>query len=618
VPVKGQLSLKLPEERNLIAVHNMDSDRLHQVAETGIASPSIAIVHKDKGFTPFGNISLLVHPSHINPRHTPVYDRDVFTPTFKASIVKEGKLNPERFEGFKKEVHAAAKKVGASPELIEAQLEGVIKGKMARGMALNSPGPHVETLATHLPKSVMEELGQKQLDSFGEPYASFDNLREKVKGLYDNSKFARFKDGTKIELTPENEKAILKQMRPRTIKGGEYGGLRSDYYRKDGNIDEALDIHAARRFKSFADIKRGAKDKLVSSGSGKYSMLPYSELDGKYSYDKQQLYRTALKAVEKGTPISEYISRHGVKDMYGKRVDEQEGARVGQILDNWYSGKKKEKTEYFEAKPQKFFHLNDFSAAVVPHTEFDNLKDYFAQHGVHAVPYRDQEERIRLVNQLAQEHKLMLSEKEWGLEELVKNELVEDIEDCLELEELYKAAEELDLEELAKGEPPGLIDGVDFGDRDIEAQPKVVLAIITDGCGKLLFIKRVDNGKWSLPGGHIELELGENAESAIRREVEEETGVKPEYFSVIHYSRLPFIAFFSAQVQGLPHNRQDPDAEGKPQWVDITRGIPKNVWNNLSGPEDESNIIRQLFAQEMGLQKSEYNWLDAGFLDLSK
>src|ERR1039457_4598009 len=473
VPVKGQY---------LIAVHNMDSDRLHQVAETGIASPSIAIVHKDKGFTPFGNISLLVHPSHINPRHTPVYDRDVFTPTFKARVGNSYKLNPEKYEAFKKEVHVAADKHleeyarGLDPSVpfsgkdLHDTVEHLLNGPILNNLnsSMNSAGINAGHLSAYLTKPVLEKLGKQKEDAVGK-YLDFSELTSKLKNMFDSKRVAEFKDGTKIELTPENEKAILKQMRPRTIKGGEYGGLRSDYYRKDGNIDAALDIHAARRFKSFADIKRGAEDKLVSSGGGEYSMLPMADISKqdavsatvggpKYNYDRQQLFRTALKAVEKGTPISEYISRHGVKDMYGKRVDEQEGARVGQILDNWYSGKKKEKTEYFETKPQKFFDLNDFSAAVVPHTEFDNLKDYFAQHGVHAVPYRDQEERIRLVNQLAQEHKLMLSEKEWGLEELVKNELVEDIEDCLELEELYKAAEELDLEELAKGEPPGLID----------------------------------------------------------------------------------------------------------------------------------------------------------------
>jgi len=828
IPTKGQLSLKLPiEEKNLILIHNMDSTKLHQVAETGVASPSIAIVHKDKGFTSFGDISLLVHPSKVNPRNTPVYDRDVFTPTFKATVSKIGQLDRDKWAGFKKEVHAAVDRASKKEhggvvdpvldqrhEKVTEQLETPIFNVLNTGMSEPESykiNGHIQALINHLPKSVVEELGEKKLDSFDEPYTNFDNLRGKIKNLFVNKKYAQFKDGTKIELTPENEKAILRKIRPGTIKGGEYGGLKSAYYRKEGNEDEALDIHAAKRLKSFADIRQKAKEKLVTSGQGKYTMVPMGKISKqdavsatvggpKYNYDRNAIYRAALKAVEKGTPISEYISRHGLKEINGSRVEPEEAMRVGQILDKWWNKKKNEKTEYFEAKPQKFFRLNDFSAAVVPHSEFDNLKDYFAQHGVHAVPYRDGEERKRLVQELALEHKLMLSEKDLGLEELVKAELVEELEDELQLEELYKAAEELDLEDLekgamarlfpfdpakeanretggfagntmgkdldrwtgeedhkarvrisqsvspeitqrslhklhgltqvrrgphgrefllhrghllaepgskkgpshyfggaptswtpnvkvatdifgsakdeprtvtsawipeqsiktyipqmgdvenlkkprgpstwkneqevlvgpgkfelhqpglAKGEPPGLIDDVnDFSEEDkkpVEELFPVVLTLISDGLGKMVFIKRADSGKWSVCAGHIE--VGETAEEAAKREVFEETGLQPEYLSRIYESMNPNLTCFSCQVQGIPHGRNDPDNEGKASWIDITRGVPANIFDNLAGPEDETNVVRQLFQKDFSLKKSQYNWLDAGFLDLSK
>jgi 8-oxo-dGTP pyrophosphatase MutT (NUDIX family) len=150
-----------------------------------------------------------------------------------------------------------------------------------------------------------------------------------------------------------------------------------------------------------------------------------------------------------------------------------------------------------------------------------------------------------------------------------------------------------------------------------EPSRNVALAIVTDGNGRMCFIKRKDNGKWSLPGGHIE--DGEDAEEAIRREVLEETGLEPEYFSAVYHKGLPFIVCFSAQCQGNPTNRQDPDQEGVPQWVNVTQGIPSNIWSGLAGPEDETNLVRQLFSQEMGLKKSQFDWLDqCGFLDLSK
>lgn len=53
-----------------------------------------------------------------------------------------------------------------------------------------------------------------------------------------------------------------------------------------------------------------------------------------------------------------------------------------------------------------------------------------------------------------------------------------------------------------------------------------VAAVVTDDQGRVLVIKRRDNGAWQLPGGV--LELHETIEDGVRREVEEETGVKVE------------------------------------------------------------------------------------------
>ncbi len=49
------------------------------------------------------------------------------------------------------------------------------------------------------------------------------------------------------------------------------------------------------------------------------------------------------------------------------------------------------------------------------------------------------------------------------------------------------------------------------------------IAVVQRSDGKLLVVRRVDNGEWSLPGGF--LHLGENASNAAQREVLEETGL---------------------------------------------------------------------------------------------
>lgn len=59
-----------------------------------------------------------------------------------------------------------------------------------------------------------------------------------------------------------------------------------------------------------------------------------------------------------------------------------------------------------------------------------------------------------------------------------------------------------------------------------------VCAIIASG-DKILLQKRQDNEKWGLPGGLME--LAENAETTLRREIGEELGVTtvtPKFFGV--------------------------------------------------------------------------------------
>jgi len=56
--------------------------------------------------------------------------------------------------------------------------------------------------------------------------------------------------------------------------------------------------------------------------------------------------------------------------------------------------------------------------------------------------------------------------------------------------------------------------------------PKVAVAALAVKDGKILLVKRrypPSAGRWSLPGGHVE--LGERLEEAVLRELKEETGV---------------------------------------------------------------------------------------------
>ncbi|MVU77415.1 NUDIX domain-containing protein [Nocardia sp. ET3-3] len=51
-----------------------------------------------------------------------------------------------------------------------------------------------------------------------------------------------------------------------------------------------------------------------------------------------------------------------------------------------------------------------------------------------------------------------------------------------------------------------------------------VSALVRDGQGQILMIRRTDNDKYSIPGGGME--IGETPTQAVIREVEEETGIR--------------------------------------------------------------------------------------------
>jgi len=147
---------------------------------------------------------------------------------------------------------------------------------------------------------------------------------------------------------------------------------------------------------------------------------------------------------------------------------------------------------------------------------------------------------------------------------------------------------------------------------------EAVVTIIQDDLGRVLMGRRKDNGKWTLCAGH--LNEGEDPQEGAKREIQEETGLKADTLHPISWENKPAdVEFFSCTITGAhPTGKNDPDQEvDKWQFIDVREGIPKNIYENLAGPEGDSNIIRQLYSQ-LDLKKNSNIWLEAGFSDLSK
>ncbi|MDX2097307.1 MAG: NUDIX hydrolase [Leptolyngbyaceae cyanobacterium bins.59] len=89
-----------------------------------------------------------------------------------------------------------------------------------------------------------------------------------------------------------------------------------------------------------------------------------------------------------------------------------------------------------------------------------------------------------------------------------------------------------------------------------------IIPVLPDG--RIVLIRRRDNGRWSLPGGIVD--WGENIETTVRRELQEETGL-----SLVKIRRL--VGVYSApdrdprihsvcitveaEVQGIPQIQDD-------------------------------------------------------------
>jgi 8-oxo-dGTP pyrophosphatase MutT (NUDIX family)/GNAT superfamily N-acetyltransferase len=128
-----------------------------------------------------------------------------------------------------------------------------------------------------------------------------------------------------------------------------------------------------------------------------------------------------------------------------------------------------------------------------------------------------------------------------------------------------------------------------------ETKRKVASVAVFDSDKKLLFGKRKDNGKWSMPGGH--LNEGEEPLEGAKRELFEETGLKSNNFEYLGENtvRDVLIYAYKCTIDKKPTTINDPDKEFTEfQWVNSDK-LPENIANNLHSPK---NVTLQL----LGLQ----------------
>lgn len=127
--------------------------------------------------------------------------------------------------------------------------------------------------------------------------------------------------------------------------------------------------------------------------------------------------------------------------------------------------------------------------------------------------------------------------------------------------------------------------------------------------GKLLFGKRGDNGKWTLPGGHL-MENEHPVKGAVR-ELLEETDLVPEKLWRIgdgvfeRRGRWLRIHCYVANVVGEPSADNDPDEEMVEfRWVDPQK-VPADILDNLHSKKNVTLEILGIQEPEDELSKGE-------------
>lgn len=117
------------------------------------------------------------------------------------------------------------------------------------------------------------------------------------------------------------------------------------------------------------------------------------------------------------------------------------------------------------------------------------------------------------------------------------------------------------------------------------------VAVMHDG--KMLFGKRRDNGKFTMPGGHAE--GNETPEETAKRELEEETGIKAKSLIKLGSGRvineegkLIEVHSFLLNQQSPTSTLEDPDGEIQGRWIyrDVKDGLPEDIANNLHAPKN--------------------------------
>lgn len=513
---KTSKKVKIPTvpEKNLVVQHNMSQTGFQHADELGgLAAPSIAVAHKDKPLTGFGDITLLAHPSLIDPKSkVPVFDADAYTPRQPRA---EFKVNENKASKLHNELAQHAKETGSYPDLVlkisKEGINGALENRDIRstlGLAyLKEKGQHHNIIDKYIkPKNEEEsfigilapkisqhlnthhfDLTENQKKDIQDAINSTENeyrdiLHFRYDGLFpeDKQPWASIDAGQEAELYRKMHPATLFEKIKNKIKNDSKPNIDKYEYSKD----------ILSTVENNPEFEDWARQKLAPLQGEKYipKRSEYSGALRKLPYNMTNILKTMKLSKLKGEEPGMYglghiraagvkqfrnldeIKKHGDRlvtpqemEVHKKDLDSQFHSLVSKIKsetgrkdfgsmdaialalkdsmgrgkylhqtfkDNALNGVSPETlreaqafkqkllnspSEYFEAKPKRGVGFHEFKAAAVPDDAPQHIVDRLHRHGLTTERYKkgDDEDRKRAIQKLAQEHDLMLSEKEF-------------------------------------------------------------------------------------------------------------------------------------------------------------------------------------------------------------
>ncbi len=409
---KFSLSEPVEEKGNLIAVHNIYTDKLVKSLKLGgFPMPSIAVIKSDMGHGNYGECSFVFDKSTIDPKtdkRNKVYGGDAWTPTYPAI---EYKVSEKVIQRVKDKYEEIKSKTGDDTNglfeytytlpdrLNEAKGEQNLLKKLYTDKKIQQ-AYKADTGASKIDKAAYEEW-VKNLFEGVEEKQGVPNGKDDLDA--NNSNF----DAYHYEETLEN---VVKSMVNKSNGEVDFGGITGIWgvAQKEFASADEMEADSKRLYKmdddTYSEIKSNFSEQLTEIAKA---------IDPSDSDFAGENIVNAVRNSKTKSGIKSYIKEY-YPDITDTVVDD---------IVNLVHSIMEMPTGYFEAKPQRAIRFGEVKYAVVPETLDENIKKQLFEYGVQVVEYENgnEEDRTAKLNSL-DDVKFSISEQASAEYEMLKQE----------------------------------------------------------------------------------------------------------------------------------------------------------------------------------------------------